>query len=130
MGNRRRKDKNFKIGESSPGTVGDSKGNSGESTSPMVNIHNRRRGKLLSKKETAEFLNSDKNSTHNQDDPNKGYLDAETHEPKYESKQEEYADKFGHLVSEEMKAKLRQKRMDKTMSEAQELLEESEELLE
>gem|GEM_PF-4609181 len=58
MGKKRRKDKSFKIGESTPGTTGDSGEKShDQSDSPMAEIHNRRDGELLSKEEIDEFLN-------------------------------------------------------------------------
>lgn len=59
-------------------------------------------------------------------DPNDGWKDRETHEKKYDSKREKFADKFGEHVSDEMKAKLaakrRQERIEGLNEEAEEIL--------
>jgi len=58
MGKKRRNDEDFTIGESAPGTTGDSDGTDHDGPkSPMAIIHDRREGELLSAAEVEEFLN-------------------------------------------------------------------------
>lgn len=92
MGDKRREDEHFKVGESMPGTKGDSEG-TGDADSPMENIHNRRDGELLSKEETEEYLDdTDPSEIHPNHDP-KELTEEEKKEKiaaKYESRYSQY----------------------------------------
>lgn len=58
---RRRSDKSHDIGDSSPGTVGDSDGTiHDQGNTPMARIHNRRHGELMTVQETRAFLSQGK----------------------------------------------------------------------
>jgi len=106
MGNKRRKDKNHKIGDSAPGTVGDSKGTyHGDSNSPMANIHNRRSGELLSYEEVDEYLHPEKyedesgSKAEHSDDQGSDQYDYQYGFPLTQA--EKSALKYGHYWPEE-----------------------------
>ncbi|MHC3379060.1 hypothetical protein [Haloarcula sp. H-GB5] len=102
MGKKRRKNKEHKIGESMPGTVGDSKGTyHDDASSPMANVHNRRNGELISGREADRYLNPEKYKSENPSSGETNPSDCEYGFPL--TKREKSAVKYGHYWTPEQK---------------------------
>jgi len=87
MGDKRREDDDFDIGESMPGTTGDSNGtHHDDRESPMANIHNRRDGELIELED-----DTDPSEKHPDHEPKE--LDEKEKEEKIAAK---YASRYSH----------------------------------
>jgi hypothetical protein len=99
---KRREDEAHDIGDSTPGTVGDSDGMSDDDPeSPMTNVRNRRHGELLTESETEAFLDDSEDTRPTQKSREERLSEEEYERQEREKLVHRSAKNYGHYWSEE-----------------------------
>jgi hypothetical protein len=99
---KRREDEAHEVGDSTPGTVGDSDGTSHDDPeSPTVDIRDRQQGELLSESETEDFLDDSEDTRPKQKSREERLSEEEYERQEREKLVHRSAKNYGHYWSEE-----------------------------